>query len=138
LILFSVDFGVLELWGYGFYGSYVKYINNYAIQKVIIMLKLIFYLCLSILAVSLFHWTYERLQEEFVYYTQVSKVKPSDALNELAEHCSKKIDSAENTALESSSTSVEIYRGKEEVGGETKGEHNNNMEEELFQFIDKL
>ena len=105
------------------------------------MLKWIFYLCLSILAVGLFHWTYERLQEEFVSYTRVSKVKPSDALNELVEQNSIIINSAEKTVLESSSTSVEIYRGKEEVTGweDQKGEHNNNnMEEELFHFIDEL
>lgn len=103
------------------------------------MLKIIYYLFFSIIAVGIYHWMYESIQESFSYYFSFSKVKKTDKLFDLVEESIQKEKEKEREMgvlekVENSFIKREGIKGeeeKDEIEVEKEGE-------DLFRFIDGL
>ena len=90
-------------------------------------LKIIFYLFVSILAVGVYHWTYQWFQDSFSQYFSLSKVKKTDKLFDLVVATGDSISpEKESTVLEKENANTEGKKGEE------------GAIEDLFQFIDGL
>ena len=96
------------------------------------LLKISYFLFLSILLIGIFHLARQWFQDYFDTYFVVPKVKNTDKVFEFVELLGEPVVSGEGTGAVEIIEETSVGEGEVRVGGK-KGE-----EEELFEFIDGL
>jgi len=96
------------------------------------LLKISYFLFLSILLIGIFHLAREWFQDYFDTYFVVPKVKKTDKVFEFVELLGEAVVPGEGGGAVDGIVGEEVIKSEEDIGGGKK------EEEELFEFIDGL